>query len=290
MTVAAEATAPHRVLARDSGAAARYLRGVYIIWLRDLIRFWRDRSRLVGSFAQPLLFLFVFGVGLRTAIGGGSFNGVDYITFIYPGVVGMTILFSSIFSGMSVVWDREFGFLKEILVAPVPRSAVALGKTLGGATQAMIQAALMLVLAPIVGVRLSVLLVLELLVLYFFLATALTAMGVAIGARMRSMQGFQVVMNFLVTPMYFLSGAFFALKGLPAWLNALTAIDPVAYGVAPIRHAVLASTSLPAGAVDRIADVSLFGTLVPTWVSLLVVLGFGVAMLGLAMFAFAHRD
>ncbi len=168
------------------------LRAIYIIWYRDILRYWRDRWRLVASLAQPLLFLLVFGSGLSSSLGGafGRGTGISYIQFMYPGIIGMSILFSAIFGAMSIVWDREFGFLKEVLVAPIDRWAVAVGKALGGTTQAMIQGLILLVLAPFVGVKLSLLTVVELVPLAAVLAFGLASFGVAIASMMKSLQGF----------------------------------------------------------------------------------------------------
>jgi ABC-2 type transport system permease protein len=268
------------------------LRGIYIVWYRDLLRFWRDRARIVASLAQPLLFLVIFGTGLSSSLGGGAFaaggGSFSYVQFVYPGIIGMAVLFSAIFGAMSIVWDREFGFLKEILVAPIDRSAVAIGKALGGATQAMIQGLILLVLAPLVGVTLSVASVLLLLPFAFVLAFALSSLGVAIGSRMRSMQGFQIVMNFLMMPMFFLSGALFPLTGLPDWMTILTRLDPASYGMDPLRRIVL-SASLPAGTTDAFG-MTLFGQVLPIGLEALILLGFGGVMLGVAIVNFRHRD
>jgi ABC-2 type transport system permease protein len=269
---------------------------VYIIWYRDVLRFWRDRTRLFASLAQPLLYLIIFGVGLSSSLAKGSFAGsgvpksFNYTQFVYPGILGMAVLFTAIFSAMSVVWDREFGFLREILVAPISRSAVALGKALGGATQATFQGVIMLIFAPFVGVHLTVVAVLELFGLLFILAFSLTCFGVALSARMRTMQGFQVVMNFLMMPMFFLSGSLFPLSGLPIWMTVLTRFDPVAYGIAPIRSAVLGAAGLPQKLVDRFSAVTIGDYLVPIWLDITVLLAFGAVMLGIAMRSFRHRD
>ncbi len=269
------------------------LRAVYIIWYRDIIRYTRDRFRLVASLAQPVLYLVIFGTGLSSALGGarGGFGGgvLDYKQFLYGGVIGMSILFISIFSGMSIVWDREFGFLKEILVAPINRSAVAIGKTLGGATQAMVQGLILLVLAPVAGVKLTPLSVLELLPLMALVSFALTAMGVALAARMRSMQGFQGVMNFLMMPLFFLSGALFPLKGLPAWMDVLTHLDPLAYGIDPIRKVILGGSGVPTQVTDTLG-LSLGGRPIPIIGEVAVVLAFGLVMLTLAIISFRARD
>ena len=286
---AALASAPRRVTVPLAQA-------VYIIWYRDVIRFWRDRVRLVMSLAQPVLYLAIFGVGLSSSLGRAGSIGrglpasFSYIQFLYPGVLGMAVLFTAIFSAMSVVWDREFGFLREILVAPISRSAVAIGKALGGATQAAVQGVVMLVLAPFVGVHLTVVSVIEVIPLLFVLAFSLTCLGVAISARIKTMQGFQVVMNFLMMPMFFLSGALFPLSGLPGWMTALTRFDPVAYGIAPVRSAILGGSGVPQAAVDRLTSVTIGSYVVPVTVDVAILLVFSAITLGIAMRSFRHRD
>jgi ABC-2 type transport system permease protein len=285
------------VAQRPSGVRVPLAQAVYIIWYRDVIRFWRDRVRLVMSLAQPVLYLAIFGVGLSSSLGrGGAIAGpglpasFSYLQFMYPGVLGMAVLFTAIFSAMSVVWDREFGFLREILVAPISRSAVAIGKTLGGATQAAIQGVVMLIFAPVIGVHLTLLSVVEVIPLMFLLAFALTSLGVALSARLKTMQGFQVVMNFLMMPMFFLSGALFPLSNLPGWMTVLTRFDPVAYGIAPVRSAILGGTGLPQPAVDRLASVTIGSYTVPVIADVAVLLLFSALMLGIAMRSFRHRD
>jgi ABC-2 type transport system permease protein len=279
----------------------RTARAVYVIWYRDLIRYTRDRTRLVASLAQPLLFLVVFGVGLSSSLGGaGNARGgaafgagggtLSYVQYMYPGVVGMAVLFTAMFSSMSIVWDREFGFLKEILVAPIDRSAVAIGKSLGGATQAMFQGLIMLAVGPLIGVHLTVLTVLEVIPILFLLAFTLTAFGVAIAARMRSMQGFQVIMNFLLMPIFFLSGSLFPLVGLPAWMTVLTRIDPVAYGIAPLRTAVLSTSGVPGAVTRELATVTWFGWAVPSMLALGMLALLASVFLGIGIRAFRVRD
>jgi len=268
------------------------LRGVYIIWYRDVLRFVRDRWRLVIAFAQPILYLLIFGTGLSASLRGASaFSGagLEYRQFIFPGVIGMTVLFTSIFGAMSIVWDREFGFLKEVLVAPIHRAAVAVGKTLGGATQASIQGLIMLVLAPLVGVKLTAVGVLELIPMIFVLAFGLSALGVALAARMRNLQAFQVVMNFLMMPIFFLSGALFPLTNLPAWLSFLTRIDPASYGVDPLRRTVLGAAGVPDAALKPLG-LTLFGHTLDIWTEEALLIGFGVVMLGVAIRTFSRRD
>ena len=290
--------APSVVRPERRGTVWPTLRAIYIIWYRDILRFWRDRMRLLGSLAQPLLFLVVFGTGLSSALqgagggfGGGAGGGVSlsYTQFIFPGIIGMSILFSAIFGAMSIVWDREFGFLKEVLVAPIDRSAVAIGKALGGATQAMVQGVILLVLAPVVGVKLTVTSVVLVILLSFLLAFSLSSLGVLIASRMKSMQGFQVVMNFLMMPIFFLSGSLFPLQGLPDWMTFLTRIDPASYGMDPLRRVMLDGAGLPAAALDTMS-LTIGGTVLPIWLEALILLAFGVVMLALAVRNFRVRD
>ena len=259
--------------------------GVYIIWYRDVLRYWRDRVRLISSFGQPLLFLIVFGSGLTASLGAGltkELGDVSYVRFLFPGIVAMAVLFTAVFSAISIVWDREFGFLREVMVAPISRAAVVLGKALGGSTVAMFQGAILLVLAPILGVSLNPLLVLELLGLMFLTAFALTSMGILIAARLQSMEAFQMIMNFLIMPMFFLSGAFFPLRGLPAWMSVVTRLDPVAYGVDPMRRLLLGADLAPG---IKIASHHL-GTVEDG----LILAAFAAVMMVLAVWAFEAQE
>ena len=271
------------------------LRAVYIIWKRDLIRYARDRMRLIAFISQPVLYLIIFGTGLSAALrgSGGGFGGgtsLQYQQFIYPGIVGMAVLFTAIFGAMSIVWDREFGFLKEVLVAPINRSSVAIGKALGGATQAMIQGLVLLVLAPFVGVGLTPLAIIEFVPLLFLFAFGLSAMGVAMAARMRSMQGFQVVTNFLMMPMFFLAGALFPLGGnLPGWLIVLTRINPASYGMDALRRVVLHGSGVPEAVLDRLG-LTIGGQTLSLWIEAAVLAAFGAVMLALAIVGFRQRD
>jgi ABC-2 type transport system permease protein len=270
------------------GVSGGLLGAIYIVWWRDLMRYWRDRARVAASLAQPLLYLVVFGTGLASSLGGGfaAGTGIGYTQFIFPGVISMSVLFTSIFGAMSIVWDREFGFMRELLVAPIDRSAIAIGKTLGGATQAMIQGLILLVLAPIVGVTLDVRTVVEVVALVFVLSFGLSAMGVALASAMRSMQGFQVVMNFLMMPMFFLSGALFPLVGLPGWMTVLTRLNPASYGIDPIRRVLLGASGFPA---ERLA-ITISDQTLPIPLESGIVLAFGLVMLAIAVRNFAKRD
>ena len=219
------------------------LGAIFILWLRDLKRYWYDKARMISSFGQPILFLFVLGTALSPSFRGPI--GVHFTEFIFPGILTMTILFTSIFSAVSIVWDREFGFLKEVLVAPVSRWSIVVGKALGGATVAMFQGALMLSLAPLVGVKLSLIIVLYSLVTMFLIAFAMTTLGIVIAARMKEMEGFQMIVNFLIMPIFFLSGALFPLDRLPRWLTVLTRVDPLTYGVDLLRGIMINIHTFP---------------------------------------------
>jgi ABC-2 type transport system permease protein len=263
------------------------LRGIYIIWYRDVLRFSRDRPRILAAMAQPTLYLLIFGSGISSAMRGPSVGGADYLEFLFPGVVGMTVLFTSVFTAMSIVWDREFGFLKEVLVAPVSRTAVAIGKALGGSTQAVLQGSIVLLLAPLAGVSLTPMTIVAVLPLMFLLAFALTSLSIALAARMRSMEGFQVMMNFFMMPLFFLSGALFPLNDLPGWLAALTMLDPATYGIDPIRRVIMTGAghspeSLPALVV--------FGHPLSMVQEIGILASFALVMLALAVRSFAHSE
>ena len=211
---------------------------IYILWLREVKRYSRSRPQIIASLAQPLLYLLVLGFGLGPVFeraGQGS-----YIQFVGPGVVGMGILFTSIFSGIGLLWDRQFGFLKETLVAPVPRLQIMAGRTLGGATIAMIQGMLVLAVCMIAGFRPQSWLGLPMALLFMALtAIVFAALGTAIGSALKDMQGFQLIMNFLVMPIFFLSGALFPLTNLPTALTVATRLDPLAYGIDGLRGALI---------------------------------------------------
>lgn len=211
---------------------------IYILWLRELKRYVRSRAQIAASLGQPLLYLLALGFGLGPIFqksGHGS-----YLQFIAPGVIGMTVLFTSIFSGVALLWDRQFGFLKETLVAPVPRVTIMIGRTLGGATVAMIQGVLVIVVCLIAGFRPVNLAAVPLAFGFMLLiAVVFGALGTAIGSVLQDMQGFQLIMNFLVMPIFFLSGALFPLANLPKALGIVTSIDPLSYGVDGLRGALI---------------------------------------------------
>ena len=259
------------------------LRGVYTIWYRDILRFWHDKMRMISSIALPLLFLIVFGGGLSSRMGLLG-PGIDFAQFIFPGIIGMTVLMSSFMAGVSLVWDREFGFLKEVLVAPISRISVAVGKALGAATVAMLQGIIILLFAPLIGVSLSVWTVLALLPLMFLLAASMGSLGILLATRIRSMEAFQAVMQMVMFPMIFLSGVFFPMDGLPVWMSVLVKINPATYGIAPIRQVVLGTS--PGSSFD----INILGHTMSLWDNIAVLAIFGAAMLLLAMWSFSHQE
>lgn len=214
------------------------IRGAYSIWQRELVRFFRERARAVTSLVQPLLYLLVFGTGLGAAIRGNVVAG-DYRVFLLPGVIVMTALFSSMMGGMSVMWDREFGFLKEILVAPVSRRAVIAGKASGGATTAVIQGMAILIFAPVVGMSLVWWRAAAVLPVLLLFAVCINLMGIGIASRTQTMQAFFVIQNFVMLPLFFLSGAVYPLNTVPNWLRVVAVLDPATYAVDAIRHTLI---------------------------------------------------
>lgn len=212
------------------------MRAVYILWLRQLKRFIRKKATIVGALGQPIIFLLAIGFGLSPVF--AKAGGGNYIQFLAPGIIVMTVLFTSIFTGLEIIWDKQFGFLKETLVAPVPRYHILLGKVLGGATVAMIQGTLVFLITLVAGFRPASLISLPLAFVFLFLVAILSsAMGAAISARLDDMQGFPLIFNFVVQPLFFLSGAIFPLKDLPFVLNFITKINPFSYAVDGLRFA-----------------------------------------------------
>jgi ABC-2 type transport system permease protein len=279
---AADTDVEHPPLPAPEGALIRNLRTIGMVWRREIIRFRRTPARMVSGLAQPILFLFVLGAGIKPLVGENSAGGVDFQQFILPGVIAMSVLFSSLFSAISIVWDREFGFLREMLVAPVSRTSLVLGKAAGSGTVAAAQGLLLVAAAPIVGVHLDVLQIIEVIPLLVLLAFALTAFGIVIASRMQRMESFQMVMGLVVNPMLFLSGAIFPLDGLPTWLAVVTRLNPATYGIDPIRRVMLGESDA--------APLTINGWVVPIWVEILIVLTLGVAMLALAVRSFQKTE
>lgn len=257
---------------------ANLLETIYALWLRELIRFVKSKSRLVGTGGQPLIWLAIVGVGFGSAFaaGGisGTFGSVSYVTFLAPGIIGMTILFTSIFAGVNVIWDKQFGFLKEILVAPVSRAGIVLGKVAGSATVSLITAVAIFAVIVAVGViplkLLTVVGVIESIVFMMLISAIFVAIGLIIASYINNIEGFQVLINFLVLPMFFLSGALFPLTSAPEWLKGISWIDPLRYGVDGMRGALVGINSFP------------------IWMDFGIVLGITIGLVLVANFTFSR--
>jgi ABC-2 type transport system permease protein len=246
------------------------LMAVYAVWLREFKRFYRDKGSLLGSIARPLMWFLIIGggIGATTKLAGVS---VDYFTFIAPGIIGMTVLFTSLFQGVSVIWDREFGFLKEMLVAPVSRTSIVIGKALGGATSSLLQSAIIIGVAYAIGVHFSLSALLALLPLIIIISVGFTSMGLTIASLMDTMEGFNVIMNFIVMPMFLLSGALFPISATSGIMATAVYVNPMTYGVEALRYAAIGVSS-----TSPVTSMS-------------VVLAFAAAMAVIATVAFNRR-
>ncbi|HLL93212.1 MAG TPA: ABC transporter permease [Solirubrobacteraceae bacterium] len=285
-------TSPHEIarVRVPTRSARGELRAIKVVWKRELIRFSRDRLRILTSLMQPFLFLFVLGTGLSRLASVGT-HGVNLRTFVFPGVLCMAVMFTAMFSAASLVWDREFGFLREMMVAPVRRSSLVLGKCFGGATVAGFQGVIVLCLAGLVGVPYAAGLIVEVFALQMLLAFAVTAFGVMVAARITQMQSFMALMQMAIMPMYFLSGALFPVSGLPQWLAILNRLDPLTYAVDPMRRIVFAH--LHVGAAARHAldpGVTWWSWHVPSLVEAAVIALLGLGMLAIAIVQFSRAE
>ena len=248
------------------------LRGFYTLWLREVKRYLRDRVRIVSSFVTPLLWLVIFGTGVRLQL---SIPGLNYQEYIFPGIIGQTLLFTSMFMGISVLWDREFGFMKEILVAPISRISVFLGKMIGDSTDAVIQGIIVFVLGPLLGIKLDILMFFELLPLKLLITFGLVSIGLTVASFLESLEGFGTISSFINLPLFFLSGALFPLRGagIPDWLQLASRLNPLTYGVDALRTIVLGGAWQP---------------LQPLVYNIVIVGGFDVIMLIIGTWAFTR--
>lgn len=257
------------------------IQAIYTIWQREIIRYVRDKTRIISTIFQPLMFLAIFGTGLRRTLAQGNF-GVDFIQFMYPGIIAMSVMGVAFFSTVSTVWDREFGFLKEILVAPVSRTAIAIGKTLGATTIASFQALILLILAPFIGIKIHFLVILKLFVFMVLLAFAISGMGLLVASLMKTTESFGLLMQIFVFPMFFLSGAFFPLTNVPRWMAMLSNIDPLTYGVDAFRQIIL----------NKQVSSEVIKTIVlhPIHINALFLIVFSTIMIGAAVYAFNRES
>jgi len=243
------------------------LEGLYALWYREMKVFTREKSRIVSSLVTPLLWIVVFGGGLGSAV---SLGGINYQVFIFPGILAMTILFSSVFFGLYIVWDKKIDFFKEVLVAPLSRTTIFAGKMLGGSIDALIQGGGMLLFGVLLGVNYTVLNLLLSLIFMFLLASSMVSLGLILGANMSSVEGFQLISSFLIFPMFFFSGALFPIKDLPTYLFIFTLIDPVTYAVDGLRGTLLGTSTMPIPA------------------DLLLLAGFTAVIIGIGTWSFAR--
>jgi ABC-2 type transport system permease protein len=246
--------------------------GVYTLWLREVKRYTREKTRLVSSFIQPLLWLVIFGSGMQFSTTG--IGGISYQKFIFPGVVGQTLLFTSMFMGISVIWDREFGFLKEILVSPISRLSIFIGKMLGATTDAIIQGSFVFILSFVVGITIDIQTYLACLPIMMLTTFGLVSVGLTIASRMESLESFGVIQAFVNLPLFFLSGALFPLTNVPDWLRWVSIVNPVTYGVDALRIVILKSTWVP---------------LFPLQYDLLAIIVFDAAMILIGTIVFGQR-
>jgi ABC-2 type transport system permease protein len=265
------------------------VRGAAVVWQREMIRFGRDRSRIISSLVQPVLFLFVLGTGLSSLI--ASNGDVDFRTFLFPGVLATSVLFTAAFSGISMVWDREFGFLREMLVAPVSTTAILTGKCLGGATVATLQSLIILALAGLVGVPYNLVMMGKLVVLLFLMAFMICALGLFLSARIKQVQSAMPLVQLTITPLMFLSGSLFPLSNLPGWLHVATTVNPMTYAVEPIRSTVFDHLDLsPAARATFDPGITWGGWQVPVALQVAIVAATCLILLGLAVARFARTE
>jgi ABC-2 type transport system permease protein len=266
------------------------MRAVKIVWRRELIRFAGDRTQVGMALIQPLLFLFALGSGLQS-LSAASTDGVDLDTFIFPGVLSMAVLFTAIFRAASLVWDRELGFLREMMIAPVSRSSIIVGKALGGTTIGASQGLIVLALAGLVDVPYHPVLLIGLFAMMLLLAFMVTAFGLVVAVSIKQAMTFTAVMQMVVMPMFFVSGAFFPVSGLPDWLGVLNRLDPLTYAVDPMRRLVFSHLDVSESA-RRTLDpgVSWFGWHLPPLFEVAMVLLLGLALLGLAIRRFSRTE
>ncbi|HEV2758746.1 MAG TPA: ABC transporter permease [Acidimicrobiales bacterium] len=290
MTTTVRPPLPVAPVQRLPTGLASDLRAARVVCHRELLRWVKDGRRLLAGLVQPLLWLFVLGTGLSRVVSVGAEN-VDFRTFLFPGVLVTSVMFTAVFSGVSVVWDREFGFLREMLVAPIRRTSILGGKCLGGAIVATAQAVIILALAGLCGIPYSPVLMLQLLAILFLASLSITAFGLLLGARVANIQSVMPVIQTVITPMMFLSGALYPTSGLPTWLALATKVNPVTYAVNPMRHVVFSHLDLTPEAA-RVLDPQLTwgGWPVPFALQLVILAALGLVTFAVAVHRFSKTD
>jgi len=246
------------------------LRGFYTLWLREVKRYLRNRTRIVSSFMQPLLWLVIFGSGVRFS---GDIGGLTYQQFIFPGIIGQTLLFTAMFMGISVIWDKEFGFMKEILVAPISRFSIFMGKMIGDSTDAVLQGVIVFFLGFILGVPIDMVMFLAILPIMLLTTFGLVSIGLTIASYITDLESFGVIQSFINLPLFFLSGALFPLQGLPEWLQVASRLNPLTYGVDALRTVILGGA---------------WQSIYPLWMDLAIIGGFNVVLIAVGTWAFGR--
>lgn len=273
------------------GGISQDIRAIRVVMTREWIRFRQDKIRIISALVQPVLFIFVLGTGLASMRGTPEAGDLDFRTFMFPGVLATSVLFTAVFSAMSIVWDREFGFLREMLVAPVRRSSIIIGKALGGAMVATVQGLLVLVFAPLVDVPLHPVMIAKLIVEIFLLSFTLCAMGLVMAARIQQMQTMMGIMQMVLLPLSFLSGALYPINNLPTWLHTLVMLNPVTYAVHAVRTTMFEYIDAPAPVLNALNPPLTWGDwVVPIGVQLGVVLVLGLALLFVAAKQFEKAE
>ncbi|RPF52058.1 ABC transporter permease [Aquisalibacillus elongatus] len=273
------------------------MEGIIAIWQRDLIKFLRDKARLFGSFTMPILFLLIFGGGLSGTMEtmmtqnldvGGDFN---YIEFVFPGIVSMTLLMTSVFSAMSVIEDKDFGYMKEILVSPISRVSIAVGKMAGAATVSTIQGIMLFALIPLLGLNYDWISLIQVIPFMFLLGAALSGIGLLFASFINSTQGFQLIVNIIVLPMVFMSGALFPINGMPGWLDVIVKLNPVTYGVDVMKKIMIDVDQLSMTVRETMGlNLTVFGRQVTVFEEILFILAFTALVIAIATLSFKRAN
>ncbi|GAA0470634.1 ABC transporter permease [Alkalibacillus silvisoli] len=274
------------------------MEGIIAIWQRDLIKFLRDRARLFGSFTMPILFLLIFGGGLSGTMEsmmveniGVDSNEFNYIEFVFPGIVAMTLLMTAVFSAMSVIEDKNYGYMKEILVSPISRVSIAIGKMAGAATVSTIQGVLLFALIPLLGLSYDLFSLIQVIPFMFLFGAALSGVGLLFASVISSTQGFQLIVNILVLPMIFLSGALFPINNMPGWLDVIVKLNPVTYGVDVMKKIMIDVEKLSASIQETMGlNITVFGRQVTVFEEILFIVGFTIVIIALATFSFKRAN